>query len=158
MHRSRHTVSPYADCFTDHSGALHNGAKSQFAKYTRRNNRVTVYPLNKIYTVDPGHRDLSASLYEVQLPKYFSSQIYMMNALHFRGDTRERGTSLEWVIPGKMKNIFRKWINPQLSELLHQPHFHIDDPNFFISHKIAEQRRRDSAKYKNIQDDVHNEA
>ena len=74
---------------------------------------------------------------------YFSLQLELMNALHFRGDSGERGTYLPSIETGKMKNVLRLFLCGTSTKELHQLHLHIDDPKDVIPHKYAEQKRRD---------------
>lgn len=73
-----------------------------------------------------------------------------MNALHYRGDSGARGTSLQCIITEKMKHILRRWIGGPRSKGLRHLHFHIDDPTYVIPHKRVEQKRRDSHRHKGL--------
>jgi len=106
-----------------------------------------MYPLNDIHGSNEGHGAVSASLCDAPMPVYFSLQLDVMNALQYRGDTGERGISLEAVLTSTMKNILRRWINvAQRSKELRQLHLHIDDLSYVIAHKTAKQKRRDSQR------------
>lgn len=149
VHLQRHLITPFADCFVSHDGQLNHGTKSRFLKFTTRGNRDIVYPLNDIDGEPSGgdsRAKVSRNIFDTAVPPYSTLQIDVMNALHYRGDTGQRGTSLEDIVVGKMKSVLRPWITGRRAVRLQQLHLHIDDPNFVIVHKRAEQNRRDRSR------------
>lgn len=72
----------------------------------------------------------------------------VMNVLHYRGNTGDRGTSLLHIVAGKIRTILRLWMTGPRAQHLHQIHLHIDDPSRLITHKVAEQSLRDAGRSK----------
>ena len=147
VHWSRHLISPFADCFCDRNINLSHGTKSRFAKISRRNNCDIIYPLNELVH-NASSNSIPTNLFDTTIPIYFSLQLDLMNALHFGGDSGERGTSLQSIVTGKMKNVLRRWLCGMSAKELRQAHFHKDDPNYVILHKYAEQKHRDMQRLK----------
>ena len=150
-HHNRHVISAFADCFYDMDGNIKHGSKSRFMKYSTRDNRDVCYPFTAFAVC---HR-VSQNIYSATIAPFFSVQIDIMNSLHYRGDTGERGTSVMEVVTGKMKSVLKPWIAGTRAALLHQIHLHIDDPSLLINQKGSEQRRRDdsrAAATNNLQD------
>ena len=144
LHNKRYLVTAFADSFWDNTGNICHSPKSRFLKYGAKGNREVCYPLNSF----GGDDDVSVSqnLYEAQIVPYFSLQVDVMNALHYRGSTGERGTVLREVVTGKMKNMLRPWVTGTRAKYLSQIHLHIDDPSLVLRHKSAEQQRRDEGR------------
>ena len=150
-HHKRHVTSAFADCFYDMDGNINHGSKSRFMKHSTRDNRDVCYPFNAFAV---GYR-VSQNIYSAAIAPFFSVQIDIMNSLHYRGDTGERGTSVMEVVTGKMKSVLKPWLTGTRAARLHQIHLHIDDPFLLINQKGSEQRRRDergAAATNNLQD------
>ena len=142
-HERRYIISPHADCFYDMHGNLNHGSKPRFVKCSTRDNRDVCYPFN---TLKVGNI-VSKNLYSANMSSFFSVQIDIMNARHYRGGTGEWGTSLMDVVTGKMKNVLKSWINAVRAKALHQIHLHIGDPSLLIRQKATEQYRRDRGRF-----------
>lgn len=150
LHSSRYLISPFADCFVNSEGHLNHGTTSRVLKYSVSCNRDIFYPMNEIHTTD-GQRSsngflVSPNVFRAGLPPYASMQLDVMNALHYRGDTGQRGTSLAQMVTGKMKSVLRPWVTGLRAQRLTQAHLHIDDPRLVLPQKIADQKRRDKTR------------
>ncbi|PXF41198.1 hypothetical protein BWQ96_09092 [Gracilariopsis chorda] len=131
LHESRYLISPYADSFLNQDGHVGHGVKSRFLKYSSADNREVLYPMNDLVpTEKDGNtlRNVSRNRLDTCMPFYATVQIDVMNALHYREDSGQRGTSLENVVTGKMKAILWLWITGPRAQPLQQLHLHIDDP------------------------------
>lgn len=150
LHVSRYLVSPFADCFFNNNGHLNHGAKSKFLKYSARGNRDIMYSMNELQRSgrcnSRNRGAVSRNLFDYRLPGYLTVQVDVMNAIHYRGDTGGRGTSLQGVVTGKMKTVLRAWIAGPRARWLRQLHLHVDDPSLVLLQKNAEQARRDSKR------------
>lgn len=61
-------------------------------------------PQQEIVRSTTGHGDVSLRVFKHQPKPYFSIQIDVMNALHYRGDSGERGTTIVDIVTSKMKS------------------------------------------------------
>lgn len=127
----------------DLRGKLQFGTKSSFLRSTVRGNRDVIYTLNA-FSAEGKTRKVSSPIYKSSIRHWFSLQIDVRNALHYRGDSGERGTSLREIVAGKMREVLRRWLTDSMAVHLRQIHLHIDDPNYNLRQKHTEQKRRDN--------------
>lgn len=148
LHAKRYLISPFADCFVSHDGNLNHATKSRFSKYAVGGNRDIIYPMKELRNGLHGNADIvvSRNLFDSGLRPYATLQVDVMNALHCRGSTGERGIYLENVVTWKMKSVLRPWITGPRSKLSRQIHLHIDGPGLVLVQKRAEQMRRDKSR------------
>lgn len=143
-------MSPYAECFIYMNGDLNHLSKSKFLKFSMRCNRDIIYSMNMLQSVLETEsipaKEVSPAIYETNLAPYLTLQRDVINALHYRGDSGERGTSLVDIVTGKMKTVLGPWITAERVKLLTQIHLDIDDPTEVIAQKLVEQKRRDATR------------
>lgn len=142
VHEQRHLLSPFTDAFCAVDGEMNHAQKSRFLKNSTNRGRDIIYTFDKYLPHYPEGHQISHSLYSSNL-QWFSIQMEVMNALHYRGDDGQRGTTVLDVVTGKMNTLLRKWIARGNASTLQQIHLHIDDPTLLIPQKAAEQSIRD---------------
>ena len=155
LHANRYLISPFADCFMDHEGKLNHGAKSRFFKYAVRDNRDIIYPMNDMRQLAASRGNASTAkgstnIFDRSVRSHLTLQLDVMNALHYRRNTGDRGTSLRDFITSKMKSVLRHWITGTGAAHLRQMHLHVDDPNFVLKHRTAEQAKRDATRARSV--------
>lgn len=104
LHARRYLVSPFADCFVNQNGLLNHGEKSRLLKCSARGNRDNFYPSNNdISAPREGSSGTAVSLniYDFRVPANVTLEIYVMNALHFRGTQAREGRHWKILSQGK---------------------------------------------------------